>query len=108
MDDIDAFVCKSQIVVAPIFSGAGVKIKVLDAIGYGKPLITTPKGAEGFPLWLSKQMDIASSADEFVSLLTSMTLCYEDFAKKAAGLQREVSVKMGAMYFQRQLLDDIK
>lgn len=108
VDDIDAFVCASQIVVAPIFSGAGVKIKVLDAIGYGKPLITTPKGAEGFPLWLKNQLQIASNAEGFVQLLSNMALFYDDFATKAKGLQKEVSAKMGPIHFQRQLLDDIK
>jgi hypothetical protein len=108
VDDIDAFVCKSQIVVAPIFSGAGVKIKVLDAIGYGKPMVTTPKGAEGFPLWLTNQLHIASNTEDFVQLLSNMILSYDDFAKKAEGLQKEVSVKMGPTHFQRQLLDDIK
>lgn len=107
VDDIDAFVCHSQIVVAPIFSGAGVKIKVLDTIGYGKPLVTTPKGAEGFPLWLSKQMDIASSSDEFLILLNKMKQSYEDSEKKAVALQRDVSVKMGAILFQQQVLYDM-
>ncbi len=108
VDDIDAFVCSSQIVVAPIFSGAGIKIKVLDAIGYGKPMITTPKGAEGFPIWLANQMYIASSADEFVRLLTSMMRSYDDVVIKAEVLQKEMSDKMGPTHFQRQLLDDIK
>jgi len=108
VDDIDAFVCNSQIVVAPIFSGAGVKIKVLDAIGYGKPMITTPKGAEGFPLWLRKQMNIASSVDEFVQLLKGMIVSYEDFANKAEVLQKELSARMGPTHFQRRLLEDIK
>ncbi|MBU2746299.1 glycosyltransferase family 4 protein, partial [Acidithiobacillus caldus] len=108
VDDIDAFVCKSQIVVAPIFSGAGVKIKVLDAIGYGKPMVTTPKGAEGFPVWLVNQMYIASTADEFVQLLTSMMRSYDDVVSKAEALQKEVSAKMGPTHFQRQLLNDIQ
>ena len=108
VDDIDAFVCQSQIVIAPIFSGAGVKIKVLDTIGYGRPLITTPKGAEGLPSWLMGQLHIASNAEEFVQLLSSMALSYDDFAKQAEGLQKEVSGKMGSRHFQRQLLNDIK
>ncbi|MEM3291127.1 MAG: glycosyltransferase family 4 protein [Candidatus Micrarchaeaceae archaeon] len=108
VDDIDAFICTSHVVVAPIFSGAGVKIKVLDAIGYGKPLITTPKGTEGLPLWLTNQLHVASNAEEFVQLLSSMTLSYDDFAKKAKNLQREVSTKMGPIHFQRQFLGDIK
>ena len=108
VDDIDTFVCQSQIVVAPIFAGAGIKIKVLDAIGYGKPMITTPKGAEGFPLWLKKRMNTASSADEYVQLLTAMILSYDDFSNNAERLQKEVSARMGPDHFQRQLLDDIK
>ncbi len=108
VDNIDAFVCSAQIVVAPIFSGAGLKIKVLDAIGYGKPMITTPKGAEGFPLWLKNQLHIASSTEEFVQLLSSMIVSYHDFAKTAEGLQKEVSTRMGQTQFQRQLLRDIQ
>ncbi|WP_279117552.1 glycosyltransferase [Acidithiobacillus thiooxidans] len=108
VDDIDAFVCQSQIVVAPIFSGAGIKIKVLDAVGYGKPIITTPKGVEGFPAWLANQLYIASSADEFVQLLTTMILSYDDAANKAETLKKEVSARMGQTQFQRQLLKDIK
>jgi len=105
--DIDSFVCASHIVVAPIFSGAGIKIKVLDAIGYGKPLITTPKGAEGFPLWLSEKMFIANSADKFVELLNRMMASYDEVLSNAAGLQKEVASKMSQASFQHQLLDDI-
>lgn len=106
--DIDAFACQSQIVVAPIFSGAGVKIKVLDAIGYGKPLITTPKGAEGLPEWLIDQVYVACDANEFVDLLNGMMASYDNVAQKSEVLQKEVSRRLGVPHFQRQFFDDIE
>lgn len=37
----------SNIVIAPILRGTGVKIKVVEALAYGRPLVVTPKAIEG-------------------------------------------------------------
>ncbi len=39
----------ASIAVAPLFRGAGVKVKVPQALAYGLPVVTTPIGAEGLP-----------------------------------------------------------
>ncbi|MGH7155634.1 MAG: glycosyltransferase, partial [Acetobacteraceae bacterium] len=39
----------SRVVVAPLRSGAGVKLKVVEALRDGVPLVTTPVGAQGLP-----------------------------------------------------------
>lgn len=39
----------SRLVVAPLRFGAGVKGKIVEAMCYGVPVITTPVGAEGIP-----------------------------------------------------------
>jgi len=39
----------SRVVVAPLRFGAGVKLKVLEAMQQGTPLVTTPVGAQGLP-----------------------------------------------------------
>lgn len=38
---------RARVVVAPLRFGAGVKLKVLEAMRYGVPLVTTPIGAQG-------------------------------------------------------------
>lgn len=43
----EAFLAHNGIFVAPIESGSGVKIKVLEALATGTPVVTTTKGAEG-------------------------------------------------------------
>lgn len=44
------FYKKIDILVAPIFSGSGSRIKILESLSYGRPVITTKVGAEGLEL----------------------------------------------------------
>lgn len=37
------------IMVAPLFSGSGIRIKILEAIALGRPVVTTGTGIEGLP-----------------------------------------------------------
>ncbi|MDP3650231.1 MAG: glycosyltransferase family 4 protein [Rhodoferax sp.] len=39
-----------DLIIAPLMSGGGVKIKVAEALCFGKALVTTPVGAEGIPI----------------------------------------------------------
>ena len=45
--NIDAFVASSALFVAPIFIGAGLKMKLTHSLACGTPVLTTPIGAEG-------------------------------------------------------------
>lgn len=47
VDDVPAFYGSVDVVVAPIRYGGGIKIKVLEAMACGKPVVTTSVGAEG-------------------------------------------------------------
>lgn len=52
----------AELVVAPLMSGSGTKIKVLEAFGYGVPLVTTPVGAEGLDVEHGREVRIGDSA----------------------------------------------
>lgn len=47
VDSVADFYASCDLVVAPLLSGGGVKIKVVEAMGYGKAVVTTAIGAEG-------------------------------------------------------------
>lgn len=47
VDDLKAEYRRADIVVAPIFEGAGTKIKILEALAFGRPCVTTPAGYDG-------------------------------------------------------------
>lgn len=50
VDSLADFYNSCDVIVAPLLSGGGVKIKVVEALGFGKALVTTPIGAEGIPM----------------------------------------------------------
>lgn len=47
VDNIEDFYRNIDILVAPIFSGSGTRIKILESLSYGVPVVTTKIGAEG-------------------------------------------------------------
>jgi len=48
VDSVEAFYQDAAIVVAPIFSGAGMKVKIAEAMMYGKPVIASPFALIGY------------------------------------------------------------
>ena len=47
VDSVEEYYNKCSFVIAPLFSGGGAKVKLLEALGKGKLVITTQKGIEG-------------------------------------------------------------
>jgi glycosyltransferase involved in cell wall biosynthesis len=47
VDDFDALMRRTAVAMAPVRTGGGMRMKVLHAMAFGKPVVTTPRGAEG-------------------------------------------------------------
>jgi glycosyltransferase involved in cell wall biosynthesis len=58
-----------DIMLVPLWSGSGLRIKLVEGLAYGKPIITTTIGAEGIPYSAGKDLLIADSANEFVKAI---------------------------------------
>lgn len=56
---------KIDILITPIFSGSGSRIKILEALGFGKKIISSPIGAEGIDLE-TKLISIANTPEEYI------------------------------------------
>lgn len=50
VDDIDSLRLKASIFIAPLLSGSGMKLKILEALAAGLPTVTTRFGAEGISM----------------------------------------------------------
>ena len=48
-EELDAAYHRVRVAVVPLRCGAGVKLKVVEALRWGVPLVTTPVGAQGLP-----------------------------------------------------------
>lgn len=49
----------SEVSIAPIFSGSGTRLKIIETLAARRPTVTTPKGAEGLGLTPGVQAEIA-------------------------------------------------
>lgn len=83
IDDVRSYLEECYIFIAPIRSGSGTKIKVLNALAFEKPVVTTTIGAEGIYLTSGENCMIADDP--------------HDFAKKTIFLLRnpEVAKRIG-------------
>jgi glycosyltransferase involved in cell wall biosynthesis len=50
VDDVGPVIDTAGLVVVPLRHGGGTRLKVLEALAHGRPVLSTTKGAEGLPL----------------------------------------------------------
>lgn len=62
----------NRVFVAPLRFGAGIKGKVIEALGNGLPVVSTSVGAEGIPLESGRDALIADAPDAFAHAVTEV------------------------------------
>ncbi len=61
-----------NIMLAPILSGSGLRIKLVEGISYGKPIVTTAIGMEGLSCEDKKEVMIANNAPAFTKAVVAL------------------------------------
>jgi glycosyltransferase involved in cell wall biosynthesis len=86
VDDLASLYRRSKVVCAPILSGAGTRVKIIEAAAFGKPIVATRIGAEGLHMEDGRELlvrdDPASFAQACIDLLQDSIHC-ERLAKMA-------------------------
>ncbi len=70
-----------DIMLVPLWSGSGLRIKLVEGLAYGKAIITTSIGAEGIPYTAGKDLLIADTKEDFAKAIISLI---KDTSKKEA------------------------
>lgn len=73
VENQEDFLRDKHVCVAPQLSGSGIRIKVLEAMAYGKPVVASPKGAEGLPVEAGRHFLLADTPEAFVTHLLRLT-----------------------------------
>jgi glycosyltransferase involved in cell wall biosynthesis len=69
VDNLDAAYARADAAVVPLLAGAGSRLKVVEALGRGVPLVATGIGAEGYDLADGEQAFIADTPAAMVERL---------------------------------------
>ena len=72
VDDVRPFLVNSDAVVIPLQVGGGTRLKILEAMAMGRPVISTPVGAEGLNATNNENILIANDDKTFADLIVKI------------------------------------
>lgn len=72
VDDLRAAYANASVVAVPVRAGAGLKLKLWEALHFGRPAVATPEGARGWPEWRTGILNVAGTADCFAAKLIEL------------------------------------
>jgi glycosyltransferase involved in cell wall biosynthesis len=69
---LDATRRDARMLIVPLRCGTGTRIKILEALAYGMPVVTTSKGAEGLAVEHGQHLLIADEPDDFARAIVQL------------------------------------
>ena len=72
VDDIKSMIASSTVALAPLRSGGGTRLKILEAMAVGTPVVATTKGAEGLEANSGKHLFVADEPEEFANCIVRL------------------------------------
>jgi glycosyltransferase involved in cell wall biosynthesis len=70
--DMRPLLAQAAVVVVPLRAGSGTRLKILQALAAGRPMVSTPLGAEGLDLEAGRHLLIAPLVDEFSAAVVGL------------------------------------
>lgn len=74
VDDLDDIYSVSKIAICPMLSGTGVKIKVIEALSYGLPIVCNERGVDGLLNKTNNGCLITNNEEIFASYIEKLIL----------------------------------
>ena len=69
---VDPWYERCHIAVVPIFEGSGTRLKVVEAMAFGRPVVSTRLGAEGLPVAPDDHFAEAEDAEQFADQILAV------------------------------------
>ena len=93
VDDAAAFIQNKSIGIAPLFSGSGIRIKIIESMSLGKAVISTRIGAEGIDVQNGVHIMLADTPEDFAKAITFLYTHPEEARKMGALAQKQIMEK---------------
>jgi glycosyltransferase involved in cell wall biosynthesis len=100
--DAQAFMCQMSVIIAPLFAGGGMRIKVLEAMALGKPVVATTLGAGG--ITHDGDVVIADDVDSFADAVVRLLRDPAEAARIGAAARANVARRYDGETLARGLL----
>jgi len=102
IESLDEFYNRQTIIISPLRFGTGLNMKILEALTYGKPIVTTSKSIQGFehttPFVIAN--DASTFAERIVNLLNN--------TDELQSIKLEVSEYVNTIFEEKNLLNQLE
>ena len=106
-EDMAPYFEGSDIVLIPVFDGAGMKVKVAEALSYGKCIIATPHALIGYSIYEGFNGYCADTAEDFSAKIFNYVKLNIEDKKKISEEAYKLFENKYSMENSRKLWDDI-
>ncbi|MFA1015967.1 glycosyltransferase [Dubosiella newyorkensis] len=109
VDKIDEYFSDSLCLVAPLLMGAGVKIKILEGLSSGIPVLTNEIGIEGIPAKEGRDFLLSKKPEDYISNILELTR-NKDFTLSVSKnakefIKKNYNYKKSAEQLKKYILD---
>lgn len=101
--DVRPYYERASVAVVPQRFGAGTKLKVLEAMAAGRPLVTTSNGVQGLDLEPDEHVVLADRPDAFGAKVSDLL----DNPRRARELARRAKAKVRKDYSWTRIVDQL-
>ena len=107
VDDVRPTIARSWLSIAPLRAGGGTRVKILESLALGTPVVATRKGAEGLDLMPGRDLLVADDPAEFAAAV--VRVLDDEALRNTLGCQggQAVAAKYGWDTIGQQFLDRI-
>ena len=105
VDNASHFMQEGGIMVAPVFSGGGIRVKIIEAMANGIPVVSTTIGAEGLDVTNNENIMVADTPEKFAESVNKLLENQTFFAKIGENAKKFIRGKMDGHKLTNELMN---
>jgi glycosyltransferase involved in cell wall biosynthesis len=105
IDDALGFIAQNAIMIVPLFSGSGMRIKIIEGMAMKKAIISTTIGAEGIEYTDGKDLLIADNKAAFIQHLDALLSDSAQLYRLGENARALIESRYNNLTFAAQLIE---
>jgi len=94
-DDLDPIFRRGHVSIVPLTAGGGTRIKILEAMAWGLPVVATPLAAEGHGFVDGEDIALAESDADLAGTIVALSRDPERMQRMRAGARQNALLRFG-------------
>lgn len=90
VEDVRPYYEQCPVVVVPLRAGGGTRLKILEAMAFGRAVVSTPLGAEGLDVRHDEHLLLADAPDTFAAHIINLLQDYALYARLTTAARAQV------------------